>query len=376
MNQRRPYQNSVDIKTVITHLQRDVASLVPELLPAGVREGAEWCVGSLDGEKGRSCKVHMQAGDKAGVWSDFAAGVGGDIFDLVTLVKFGGDKKETMRWAVARYGLARSGTGTSGGAKDRGPVGRGKPQGSGASAHQSSQPIRRDQKIENRAKAIFFKDCQKALRGTLTDRYLKGRGIDLAVLAKLRGKAPSCIRHAEGIWCSEVNRRLPALVACVNGPAMEWGGGFTIHRHYLAALPSGKVVKADLKAPKKLYSSCKGGAIRVWRGKSGLPIDKAPWGDKVLITEGLEDALVAAIARPDLRVLAAVSLANIPNLALPEAIRTVYIAADNEGNDKAEEMASRALGRAVARFQDKEERRVLIVRSSAGKDLNDRLMEV
>lgn len=106
----------------------------------------------------------------------------------------------------------------------------------------------------------------------------------LVLQAKLRGKAPSCICHAEGVWCSEVGRRLPALVA--------------------------------------------------------------------------------------------VSLGNIPNLALPEAIRTVYIAADNEGNEKAEAAAAKALGRAVARFRDAKERRVLIVRSSAGKDLNDRLMEV
>lgn len=51
------------------------------LFPAGVREGNEFCVGSLAGEAGKSLKISLSP-EKAGIWSDFSVGVGGDILDL------------------------------------------------------------------------------------------------------------------------------------------------------------------------------------------------------------------------------------------------------------------------------------------------------
>lgn len=62
-------------------LARNVDGVVRALLPHGQRKGAEWCVGSVDGEHGESLKVHM-TGDKAGVWSDFSTGEGGDLIGL------------------------------------------------------------------------------------------------------------------------------------------------------------------------------------------------------------------------------------------------------------------------------------------------------
>lgn len=56
-------------------------SVAAMLLPNGVRHGREWCVGSVDGEAGDSMKVCISGG-KAGVWSDFATGKGGDLIDL------------------------------------------------------------------------------------------------------------------------------------------------------------------------------------------------------------------------------------------------------------------------------------------------------
>src|SRR5579872_5068464 len=52
-----------------------IAALLAELLPAGIREGAEWRIGSVAGEPGRSMGVHL-GGAKAGVWYDWAAGSG------------------------------------------------------------------------------------------------------------------------------------------------------------------------------------------------------------------------------------------------------------------------------------------------------------
>lgn len=51
------------------------------LFPDGKKSGNEWCIGSLQGEKGSSLKIHLK-GVKAGVWSDFATGESGDLLDL------------------------------------------------------------------------------------------------------------------------------------------------------------------------------------------------------------------------------------------------------------------------------------------------------
>jgi len=51
------------------------------LLPNGKRDGAEWRAGSVQGEPGQSLGVHL-TGAKAGVWSDFNEGGGGDLLDL------------------------------------------------------------------------------------------------------------------------------------------------------------------------------------------------------------------------------------------------------------------------------------------------------
>ncbi len=53
------------------------------LLPHGKIESGEWCVGSVGGEAGKSCKVHL-SGDRAGVWCDFSNGTDkGDLLDLI-----------------------------------------------------------------------------------------------------------------------------------------------------------------------------------------------------------------------------------------------------------------------------------------------------
>ncbi|HAT1781230.1 TPA: toprim domain-containing protein [Legionella pneumophila] len=52
------------------------------LLPHGKKDGNEWCVGSINGEPGKSLRVHL-TGEKAGVWCDFANGSDkGDLLDL------------------------------------------------------------------------------------------------------------------------------------------------------------------------------------------------------------------------------------------------------------------------------------------------------
>lgn len=70
-----------DITELKRRLEDNVAQVAAYLLPNGHREGHEWRVGSLDGERGQSLGVHL-SGAKAGVWADFNSGDTGDLIDL------------------------------------------------------------------------------------------------------------------------------------------------------------------------------------------------------------------------------------------------------------------------------------------------------
>ncbi|MFJ2456435.1 AAA family ATPase [Pseudomonas protegens] len=73
-----------------SEISKRLADRAPEvaryLLPGGKRNGSEWRVGDVSGEKGQSLGVHL-AGEKAGLWQDFATGEGGDLLDLWRAVR-------------------------------------------------------------------------------------------------------------------------------------------------------------------------------------------------------------------------------------------------------------------------------------------------
>ena len=68
----------LDIKRRLAERAQSVAE---HLLPNGRKDGHEWRAGSVQGEPGKSLGVHL-SGQKAGVWTDFAGGKGGDLLDL------------------------------------------------------------------------------------------------------------------------------------------------------------------------------------------------------------------------------------------------------------------------------------------------------
>ena len=88
---------------IAAELAARIDSLVKDLLPAGRREGHEWRCGNIAGEPGSSLAVHLK-GNKAGVWADFAAGIGGDALDLIAAV-LGLPMVEALSWARRWLGL-------------------------------------------------------------------------------------------------------------------------------------------------------------------------------------------------------------------------------------------------------------------------------
>jgi hypothetical protein len=60
-----------DARQIKESLHNRVGALAQYLFPNGKRDGAHWCVGSIGGEPGKSFKICI-AGEKAGLWGDFA----------------------------------------------------------------------------------------------------------------------------------------------------------------------------------------------------------------------------------------------------------------------------------------------------------------
>lgn len=64
-----------------------IDSLLADWLPNGVREGAEYCIGSRYGEAGKSMRIRL-VGEKAGCWADFSAEgeAGGGLISLYAYI--------------------------------------------------------------------------------------------------------------------------------------------------------------------------------------------------------------------------------------------------------------------------------------------------
>lgn len=343
---------SVTVADISVMLSQRVHQLVHELLPQGVREGNEWCVGSLAGEPGRSMKIHLSGG-KAGVWKDFSSDKAGDALELVAAVLFWGDKTAAIKWARSWLGLD---------GLDPQRLQQRRREAEQAARKAEADALLQAEKRRKKAQAIWLGGISD-ITGTPVMSYLMGRGIDVRLLPRL----PGAIRYLAKCWNKELQAEVPAMVAQIQSGT---GAHVATHRTYLAADDAG-VWRKDrrLKDSKLTLGSFRGGFITLNRGLSDKPISKAPVGDKVILCEGIEDGLTLALACPEFRVLAAVSLGNFMSIELPAGIQEIVIAADNDGENA---QARDLLGKAISRFQA-EGRTVRVARSAVGKDFNDQL---
>jgi hypothetical protein len=135
-------------------LAQRVDQLVADLLPAGHREGHEWCVARADSALGCSISVHL-AGSSAGLWGAWAIGKAGDALDLVRAV-LGLGMGEALAWSRRWLGLEEGDAAL--------PV---RPATVQASAESSPNP--------DRWRGPWLK--ARSIAGTLAETYLTRRGL-------------------------------------------------------------------------------------------------------------------------------------------------------------------------------------------------------
>lgn len=345
----------MEIAQLASMLNDQAEALAFHLFPAGQVEGPEFKIGSVQGEPGRSMSIRIK-GDKRGVWRDFSADEGGDALDLIAKAVCGGRKGDAVRWAKQWLGLDNATPGSV-----VAPWRVAAPLNPRAEAADQKAEL---DKIRRLAQAKWL-EGKPELRGTLVERYLKGRGIDLALL----GRQPRALRFHPHLRYKQTEIYCPAMVAAIDSAAE---GFISVHRTYLRVQPDGRVTKADVPEAKLTLGSYKGGAIRLWRGRKpdGSPrpaLKDAEPGETVVLTEGIENGLTVALACPAHRVLAGISLSNLGAIALPDAVTSLIIVADNDQGAQAQAGLEKAIA-AHARAG----KRVQIARAPQEfKDVND-----
>ncbi len=346
-------------------LQQRIGDLLPRL---GIRESAaNGMVTPLNprrNDRHPGSFVIWTSGDAIGAWRDYALDdtAKGDVFDLIQYLERLATWRDAYNWALDFLGWG-----------ERQQIHR-KAESQADRERLEADRLARERRAQSEAdgrakKALgLFLKCQKDFAGTPVWAYLtQARGLPLERLPRL----PGAIRFHPGLdhldpSTGEVTT-WPAMV-CAMSRASD-GQVRGLHRTYLTADGLGK---APVDKAKKMMGLAQGCAIRVWKGEGDLtPEDAARQGKTapLIITEGIEDAITAAIARPEYRVWAAGSLSLMGTLDWHPCASAVVLVADNDWDKPA---AVEAFEKVAARWRGMAEGRPLnIVRAQKGKDLND-----
>ena len=359
-----------EVDEVRERMNSRAAEFARMLLPNGRKSGHFWETSNVRDEKtgSYSLKVNI-SGTKQGSWNDFGLargqpGAGGDILSLYIEREWKGDFAKGFPEAKRLVGVDRMSEADF--ATSRAESDKRRQEAEIAEAEEREAKRSSAQRLWNGSARIAGPDGR-----TPAFSYLAGRGIDLAQL----GKVPGSLRYHPAAWCTEVAERdgrdrakIPTMVACVMGLD---GGLRGVHRTYLdvSAGKAGPVRKAALNDAKLTLGPSIGGHIPLWKGDHRHPLRNIPAGTDVYMSEGIEDGLSIAFVRPQLRVIAGVSLSKMGSVELPEQIGALVIIGQNDMKPEPIE----ALERAIAEHQARGRTVRTIFPPQQFKDFNDML---
>lgn len=300
-------------------------------------------------------------GARRGGWKDFVAGETGDVIDLVALglegVVSDTSRIRAVEWLEDRYGL-----------KSLSPETR-KRISAEAATRKVVAEAKEDERRESnltRARKMFFA-ADGGIRGTLAETYLASRGIDLDQVAHL---VDNTFRFSSGFeyWLDEGRPRFPAMLSAMVSDKGKIGA---CHITYLARDGANK---APVEKAKLMWPETAGMMIRVTQGRAGLPLEAAGEDASLLgVTEGIEDALSAAMADQDLRMWAAGSLSGLLYVPDHAAISGYLIFKDNDWGKRE---ATRLFNSAVQRIKGfGKPVEVIAMPADWGKDVNDAIRQ-
>lgn len=192
-------------------------------------------------------------------------------------------------------------------------------------------------KREAQARTIWTE--AQPIGGTIAETYLRRRAITCAL--------PDTLRFHPQCWNGPTARRLPAMVARIDG-----GDRLAVHRTWLRGDGSGK---AEVEPAKAMLGACAGGAVRLADGR-----------DALAVAEGIETtiSLLCGPLTGSVAVWAALSTSGLTGLRLPAAPGKLIIATDGDapGQAAGHKLAERAAGLGWA---------VTLFPAPDGRDWND-----
>lgn len=330
-------------RQIVDLLRERCPALIHELVPGARREGNVFSAPNptRSGDARGSFKIWMN-----GAWKEYDEGVGGDILGLVAYVgghdpKSRAGRKYALAWAKERLGLVDS-----------------VPEKLRALKQRLAKKAReRDREESARAQRIYLRALDIRAQSQKIDpadadnpvvAYLAGRGVDLAAVAN---PCP-VIRFHPGLehWTSEATPKpiYPAMVTAIYDAA---GLFQAVHCTFLARDAAGRWGKAPVANAKLMLGHVKGCFAPLTYGASGLPIHEALAAGVIgpaLVCEGVETGLALALAAPEARVWACLSLSNIANAPVwLGCVESVVWARENDVKAQAIEQAER-VGDALA----------------------------
>jgi hypothetical protein len=334
--------------------------LARELLPNGHRAGDVWKFsGIADTGRSASAWLHL-SGRKQGRWTDagnaMAGEEKGDLIDLLRLKLGLADQAAAVAEAKRRLGIEDGFTPTGQRRiSDEELALREAEARARAEAREAAHAADREKKSK-RARHLYLSGTPIA--GTPAEAYLTGRGIEIGA------PWPNALRFQAETWCADTRDKRPAMLAAI---FTAQGVQIGVHRTYLQACPRRGWTKLDIADAKKVMGPMWGGFVPISKGSSRKPMAAMPQGEAVYVTEGIEDALVVRMMKPEARVIAAISLGNMGAVVLPEAAKELVMVCDRDQSEKAQLTLERSIGRQQARGLA-----VRVVMPPQGvKDMND-----
>lgn len=334
----------MDAAEICARLNETAGTLAPELLPNGRRSGNKWMFSGID-DHGKSESAYViLSGPKIGKWFDHGnAAPGEDKGDMLDLLmhKRGLDKKGALDEAKRILGIEDSwAPGSSLSAEEK--AARAKAAQERAEQRELAEIEERAKKAKN-AQRLFLRG--ERIGGTPAEQYMLGRG-----LGPVPGQAwPGSLRYFAETHHGPLQAKLPAMLACI---VTAEGQHIGTHRIFLQRHPRtgwGKLRGAPDATAKMVLGNMWGGFVPIHKGRSGASMRQMAEGERIYISEGIEDAQAVAMCKPEARVIAAISLANIGAIALPAAARELVIVADRDENAKAQEQLERSIAQQQAR---------------------------
>jgi hypothetical protein len=288
----------------------------------------------------------FKVNDGKGLYKCFACGASGDVIDFV-MKRAGRSFIEVLRDLESDAGIDF---------KD------------------AKQAAQFDREKERRARAAMAEDERKRASakglwlhaapgaGSPAQFYLEGRGIDFAGL----GRFPRAIRYRHDCYNAELARKMPAMLAAI----ILNGVHVATHRTWLDYV-RGRWMKAPLQQSKKVLGRYAGGHIPLWKGDDPRPLHAVEDGTSIDVSEGIEDGLTIAMALPERRVVAGISVDNIGALVLPPQAGDLYLICQHDAPGSAADLR---LSAAIEKHQAQGRRVLCRWPDPAYKDFNDQLM--